>query len=266
MISAVGSMKINKVSLLMVLSSLITFNANSAATPSSQGYDARVQEINYNPKNVITISTAIGKSTLIQLEDGETILSKDLSGLGMGDSDAWGLGVRGNNIFIKPTAENPDTNLLLVSDKNRTYSFDLVSAKNHNKAAYVVKMLYPEPIVPKTKKKPCSDGNINLHYMKWGNDELSPQLVWDDGRFTCFKFGTNIEQPVIYKKSVTGKETLVNSHMEKDVLVAHSVAKEFRLRLGDSVLGIESKSVRPQGFNYKGTTLSNKKRVVIDHE
>lgn len=253
---------------LFISTALISFNAASAATPNSQGYDPRVQEVHYNPKTVINVSTSIGKATLIQLQNGETIMSKELSGMGMGDATAWGLSVRGNNIFLKPKAENPDTNLLIVTDKNRTYSFDLLSAKNEKRMSYVVKLIYPEPKKSTRDEKtiPCSDGQRNFKYLKWGDDTLSPQYVWDDGRFTCFKFKDNVELPVLYQKSATGQETLINTHMVKDTLVAHGVANEFRLRLGESVLGIKPFVLTPQGFNYKGTTLKDEKRVVIEHE
>jgi type IV secretion system protein VirB9 len=254
---------------LLLLTALISFNAVSAAIPKSQGYDSRVQEITYNPKNVVKVATSIGRATLIQLQNGESIMSKELSGVGMGDASAWGLNVRGNNIFIKPMAEKPDTNLLIVSDKNRTYSFDLVTARNQRSTAYVVKLIYPEPkplISDIRKKVPCSDGEQNFRYLKWGDNYLSPQFVWDDGRFTCFKFKNNVEQPVIYKVDESGQESLINTHMEKDILVAQGVAKEFRLRLGQSVLGIKPFVLAPQGFNYKATTLKNVKRVVIDNE
>lgn len=254
---------------LLFLTALISFNAVSAAIPKSQGFDSRVQEVPFNDKNVVRVSTAIGKATLIQLQNGETIMSKELSGVGMGDTEAWGLAIRGNNIFLKPKAENPDTNLLVVSDKNRTYSFDLVTARNPRQTSYIVKLIYPEikkPIRHTRKQVPCSDGTMNFRYLKWGNNLISPQYVWDDGRFTCFKFKNNIELPVIYQKDSSGQETLINTHMVNDVLVAQGVANEFRLRLGESVLGIKPFVLSPQGFNYKGTTLKNEKREVIDHE
>ncbi|EGU31280.1 conjugal transfer outer membrane protein TraH [Vibrio ichthyoenteri ATCC 700023] len=254
---------------LFFSTALISFNAASAATPNSQGFDPRVQEVLYNPKTVINVSTSIGRATLIQLQNGESIMSKELSGMGMGDATAWGLSVRGNNIFLKPTAEKPDTNLLIVTDKNRTYSFDLITAKKESLTSYVVKLLYPEPkkkAIRDEKSVPCSDGEQNFKYLKWGDDNLSPQYVWDDGRFTCFKFKNNVELPVLYQKTISGQETLINTHMEKDTLVAHGVANEFRLRLGESVLGVKPFVLAPQGFNYKGTTLKDEKRVVIEHE
>ncbi|GIU48860.1 P-type conjugative transfer protein VirB9 [Shewanella sairae] len=249
---------------LLILTTLITFNVTAATVPLSQGFDRRVQTTKYNPKDVVKITTKIGRATLIQLQDGETIMSKDLSGVGMGDATAWGLAIRGNNIFLKPQAVNPDTNLLIVSDKNRTYSFDLVTVDNKLNSAYVVRFDYEKPkeIVRPGKTIPCSDGVRNFSYVKWGDNFLSPQFVWDDGRFTCFKFAKNVEQPVIYQKTFTGKETLINTHMQNDVLVAHGVSPEFRLRLGEAVLGIKATELSPQGYNEKATSIDAQRTII----
>lgn len=255
---------------LSLLSALVCFSAstaNSATIPLSQGMDNRIQTTKYTPKDVVTVMTKVGRVTLIQLEDGETILNEADSGLGMGDPQAWGLALRGNNIFLKPQAENPNTNLIVVSDKGRTYTFDLITVDEKLKSAYQIKFTYPMPKYKtslstiKNKKVPCSDGNLNFSYYKWGDSELSPKYVWDDGRFTCFKFEDNVELPTIYNKSVQGEEGLVNYSMNQDVLVVHSVSNEFRLRLGDSVMGIKTNELKPQGFNKKATSV-NGQRVV----
>lgn len=252
---------------LMVLS-LITPLANAAINPISQGYDSRIQKVAYNPSNVINIYTRVGEASLIQLEKGEHLASKQLSGIGMGDAGAWGLQVRGNNIFLKPKVVHPDTNLLIVSDKNRTYSFDLKTARNKNQVSYVVKLTYPDndKIRKSTKYIPCSNGRMNFKYYKWGDNSLSPQYMWDDGQFTCLKFTKNTELPVIYRYSNTNGESLVNYHMDNDVMVIHSVNDNYRLRLGNKVLGLKTDYLNPKGYIPNATSLPNTKRAVIDNE
>ena len=249
--------------ILFVLFGLFSFNSVAEIKPKTSGYDSRVLEVRYNPKNVVRIDAAVGFGSLIQLEEGESVLSKKFSGVGIGDQSSWAVSFRENNIFIKPVVLNgPKTNLLVVSDKNRTYSFDLSVTKNVRSSSYVVKFLYPQKKEPK-KKIPCSDGRRNFQYVKWGDDYLSPKFVWDDGRFTCFKFVDNVELPVIYTVDQDGRESLINSHLEKDVLVVHFVSKEFRLRLGEMVLGVETLNLKKQGFNHKGTTQENLDREII---
>ncbi|MBS0044838.1 TrbG/VirB9 family P-type conjugative transfer protein [Shewanella sp. M16] len=227
-------------------------SAFAAVSPKNQGYDDRIALIKYNPKDVIIINTKVGTATLIQLDNGETI-SKDSAGLGIGDAKAWGFSVRGNNIFLKPTAKKPDTNLTVVSDKGRTYSFDLVSSYSPH---YIVKMEYEavKKAIDYSLKIPCSDGVQNFAYVKWGDQELAPQYMWDDGRFTCLKFTKNAELPVAYQISADGKESLINYHFTEDTMVIRSIASEYRLRLGERVLGLSSSAVEHSGFNHKATS------------
>ncbi|WP_261887516.1 TrbG/VirB9 family P-type conjugative transfer protein [Vibrio aerogenes] len=250
---------------IVILAGVLVSTAVPAAViPKRIAADHRIVSAMYDPSNVVIVRTKAGTATLIQLEAGETIRS-DQSGLGIGDAEAWGLNVRGSNIFFKPKAAQPDTNLTVVSDKGRTYSFQLTSSRY---PFYIVRMRYPEPVKQKPEpvrpKVPCTDGaegHNNFRYSKWGNGKLAPQYAWDDGRFTCMKFATNQELPVIYAVDGDGKESLVNYHIEQDTVVIHSVAEQYRLRLGDSVLGIKTGSIHYAGYNDKGSTIDAKRII-----
>ncbi len=248
--------------LIITLALFVAFPSYSKVTPKSQGYDKRITVVKYNSKDVINVRTRVGTATLIQLDKGETI-SQDFAGLGIGDAKAWGFSVRGNNIFLKPVAKKPDTNLTIVSDKGRTYSFELISRWNPH---YIVKMEYEKP--KKTSDYdlniPCSDGDQNFKYLKWGDQELAPQYMWDDGRFTCLKFTKNAELPVAYQIAADGKESIINYHFSKDTMIIRSIASEYRLRLGERVLGLSSGDVEYSGFNEKAT--SNKAKRGLKDE
>jgi len=244
-----------------IASMLLFFSVavNAEIFPKQTPYDHRITTVKYNPENVIRVNTQIGTSTLIQLEKGEHI-GAPFAGIGLGDIKAWGLDVRGYNIFLKPAAKKPDTNFTLVSNKGRTYSFVLRTSKSPH---YVVKVEYEKPTPPSDLKKnyPCYDAQPNFNYIKWGDDILSPKYMWDDGRFTCLKFADNYELPVAYNVSSSGEESIIYYHFEKDTMVIHGVSSEFRLRLGKQVLGLKSNTVRPRGFNKKATTI-NAERVL----
>lgn len=244
---------------LLFAIALIPLSVTAAVTPKSKGFDSRITGVEYNPYNVVTVRTKVGVNTLIQLQEGEGINSPD-SGLAMGDADAWGFSVRGNNIFFKPTAKNPSTNLTVVSDMGRTYSFYLTSSRYPH---YIINIDYEKEKASKdygVNKYPCSEnGNINLQYLKWGDDSLSPTYMWDDGRFTCMKFAENLQLPVIYKISPDGSESIVNYHLEEDTIVIHDIANEFRARLGSRVLGLKSTRTQYSGFNKKATTIEAKR-------
>ncbi|MGF1872008.1 TrbG/VirB9 family P-type conjugative transfer protein [Photobacterium indicum] len=242
-----------KTGLAVAIACLCSF-AHAAVTPHSLGFDSRISTVKYNARNVITVNTKVGTNTLIQLDNGETI-SNSSAGLGIGDANAWGFSVRGNNIFLKPTAKHPDTNLTIVSDQNRTYSFELVTS---NAPHYIVKMDYSDPkktlLTTQKSHIPCGDGALNFEYGKWGSGVLSPKYMWDDGRFTCLKFANNAELPVAYQVASDGTESLINYHIEKDTMILHGISNEFRLRLGKDVLGLFSSRTKSTGFNPKASS------------
>lgn len=233
--------------------------AMAATAPTGSNFDKRIQSVLYNPDDVVVIHTRPGNTTLVQLEDGEYLKDLPTGGLSIGDAQAWTIGVRGNNIFLKPKAPFPDTNINLVTNR-RTYALQLVETKVMDKASWQVRYRYPA--IPKPYKEPvvdngpCSDGPRNNNYFKYGNQQLSPSEVWDDGRFTCMRFPTNKELPNVYSYNPGSdlKEALVNTHMKDDVLVIFETSDEFRLRIGNNVLGIKTDSLRPAPYNWKKTT------------
>lgn len=243
----------------LALLAAVCLPVSATVMPQSQHFDSRVTITKYNPKNVIRVRTKIGISTLIQLQTGEQVSSLD-SGIGIGDSKAWGLDVKGNNIFLKPTAPKPDTNLIITTNKGRTYSFQLVTSRY---PYYIVKISYDKPKTANDFKRnlPCSDGNMDFRWAKMGDENLAPKFMWDDGRFTCMKFTDNAELPVVYQVSPDGVESLVNYNVNKDTVIVHSVSKEFRLRLGKQVLGLYSDKAVSSGFNTKATSLNAKREL-----
>ena len=247
--------------ILFAVSLIVPFSINASVIPTSKGFDPRIAGVEYNPFNVVVVKTQVGVNTLIQLEEGETINSNQ-SGIAMGDAQAWGFNVKGNNVFFKPTAKNPSTNLTIVSDLGRTYSFYLTSSKS---PYYIINMDYEKVKSAKdykNKSYPCSDnGNINVQYVMWGDETLAPSYMWDDGRFTCLKFSENLQLPVIYKVSADGDEAIVNYHLEEDTIVLHDISNEFRARLGGRVLGLKSELTQYAGFNKKATTIDAKRSL-----
>ena len=242
-----------------LLASAVSYGA---AVPKGTEYDSRIKYIMYNPDDVVVVHTRPGNSTLIQLESDEYLINLPTGGLSIGDKGAWTIGVRGNNIFLKPAGKFPETNINLVTNK-RTYAFSLVETEHITQAAWQVRFKYPaEPVAPGDVKKvhvdkgPCSDGPRNLNWFKYGDHELAPTEVWDDGRFTCFRFPTSKSLPAIYRYSPDSelKEALSNFNMRDDVVVVHEVAKEFRLRIGNKVLGVKTDSLRDAPYNSKKTS------------
>lgn len=240
---------------------LLLFTCQSVAvvTPKSSGLDPRVQEVFYQPNNVTIVKVKQGIATLIQLEDDE-IVEGNASGMGLGDPLAWNVSVRGNNIFLRPIAEQPDTNIALVTNK-RTYSI-LLSSVEKSYPTFLIRFRYPpKPVVPNvltgnTKhERSCTDGGVvNLVYQVKGSEILTPDAVWDDGVFTCIKWNNASDLPVVYRVLSDGKEQLVNYHMNKNIMVLHEVASQFVMRLGSSVMNLKTDHALKRRYNQKGTT------------
>lgn len=268
-------MNIKKIALLLALAAPFS-HALNVPTPSE--YDQRMQTVVYNPDDVVKVITRIGRTTMIRLEPDER-LAGDSSGLSIGDAKAWSPAVRGNNIFLKPAAERPDTNMIVTTNK-RVYVFSLFTAKKTKKTtqatSYVVKFIYPdtaqklaeaeqkkaEAVAQKAAELKQAEKAVNEKYFMRGDTILAPTAAWDNGRFTYFRYATSRDVPVIYKILSDGKEALTNMHVEDDTLVVHETAAKFVLRLGDSVLGIENDGYTPDGvFNAAGTTVDNTVRL-----
>lgn len=233
--------------------------ASAATAPTPSTFDQRIQNVMYNPDDVVVIRTRPGNTTLVKLEPGEVVVGIPGGGLSIGDSEAWTIGIRENSIFLKPKAPFPDTNINLVTNK-RTYAIQLVETTDIKRASWQVRYQYPavpvpfkEPVVD---RGPCSDGPINRNYFKYGDQSLSPTEVWDDGRFTCMRFPTSKALPNVYRYNPKSelKEAITNFHMKDDILVVHEVTDEFRLRIGDQVLGVKTDSLRDAPYNWKKTT------------
>jgi type IV secretion system protein VirB9 len=92
--------------------------------------------------------------------------------------------------------------------------------------------------------------------------DIVPTLVFDDGRFTYFRFPGNREVPAVFHVLGDGSETLVNTRMEDDLLVVDRVSRRLMLRAGQAVVGVWNEAfdldgVPPSG----GTTVSGVQRV-----
>lgn len=270
-------MKFIKPALLALSLAVVSVSASASINPSSYGFDQRVQFFDYNAHDVFVIGTDIGISTLIQLEEDERI-DGESTGLGMGDAQAWSLAVKGNNIFIKPTAALPDTNMVIVTNK-RTYAIQL---RTDNVApSYIVRFKYPEKPKENNQTKSVVGGkfrsvgndangapilvpeNVNTNYYKRGAESILPSRVWDDGLFTYMKYPNNKDLPVVFSVLTDTSEAIVNSHVADDVLVIHGTNPIYRLRMGGSVGEIYNRSYNSDGyFNERGTSDQNMYREV----
>ena len=239
--------------------------------------DGRIRTEVYSAYRIYPIHAKVGTSILVQLEADETIKGES-SAVGIGYGEAWKIGIRGNNIIFKPRAEQPVTNMIVVSNK-RTYAFDLKMANAKHPATYILRFDYPDTrqqrqAALKTKQDRAFaalrdtgsmhvDMRRNTEYYGKGNKTLAPTAMWDNGRFTYLQFDNGRNMPSVYRVEQDGSESLLNAHIENDTLVIHEVNEKLMLRLGRAVLLIENRGFNPQGkFNRTGTDDNENVRLI----
>ena len=238
-------------------------NALAEAVPKGTRFDNRIKNVVYNPDNVTRINVAPGITSLIQFSASEYV-NDDRGGAALGDPTAWRVNVRGNNVWLRPAAPEPDTNLTIITNK-RTYLFNLVSVKDPNLASWSVRFTYPEPkSTKKTSGKPCQGKIQNYRYFAKGDTAIMPIEVWDNGTFTCMSFKAGMELPVIFKKFPDNSEGLINSHIENEFIVIHEVNVEYRVRLGDLVVGIKTDKLESVGTDSSRTTNGKIRGIIND--
>lgn len=214
--------------------------------PNESRFDSRIRFVTFNAADVVKIDTLAGVATHIQLEDGENYVTH-----AFGDAQAWSFAMEKHHVFIKPTADKADTNLIIVTDR-RTYTFDLAYHKAPP-APVIFQLSFHYPDTAAKKQAAAAEartlesalsgprGNANTNYSMAGNKAIAPLNVWDDGKFTYFKFPENRDVPAIYMVDADGRESIVNRNSTgtaTDVVVMQKVAEKWRVRLGGQVLSI----------------------------
>ena len=101
-------------SLLWIVPALA--QAQDAAPDAPAG--ASVLQVQDQPDQIIRVNTRIRHTTVIQLPAAETILD-----FIVGDSEYWHLTGAANLAFLKPIGEGVTTNVALVCESGRIYSF-----------------------------------------------------------------------------------------------------------------------------------------------
>lgn len=233
--------------LALFLCLAIPASALALETPRSSRLDHRVCYVNYNDANVIQLNAVIGVATHIVLEPGEKYVYHVF-----GDSQAYAFTYKNNHLFFKPTAEDANTNLIVVTDR-RNYSFRLSYSDNRNSAAlYKLVVRYPEvqarqrtqaaqkAAIERSLQAASADMNWQA-YTRSGDAAIAPIHAWDDGRQTWLQFAPQADIPTVYRVTPDGQEVITNHHMaDERTMVLHRTSALWHLRLGDQVLAIHN--------------------------
>jgi type IV secretion system protein VirB9 len=264
--------------------------------------DPRLREIQYDARAVVTVPVKRGVVTHIVLAPDEAIAEVG-SGLGSDCSKAdavWCIAAQagGRNLFVKPkSGASAPNNLAVVTDR-RTHSFRFVVLPDGDARPPVYRLsvrpptivaarpvatapeLPPAPLLASPPPAPAAPppetvvaerlkaqpSVVNSAYSiaeGKASEDIVPTLVFDDGRFTYFRFPGNREVPAVFHVLGDGSETLVNSRMEDDLLVVDRVSRRLMLRAGSAVVGVwndgfDIDGVPPAG----GTTVPGVERTM----
>jgi type IV secretion system protein VirB9 len=289
--------------LAVMLMGLNNSLALAGTIPSRSQADERVRYVDYKSDDVVVIATALGVVTRIVFADGETIARLPDAGFPSNCDDPtneWCIRAEvGQSQFtVKPRRGATQNNLELSTTK-RDYSFVMHKMEGNEKAKtvyYRVIFRYPMPVLttnqaqvnaqdttvgkafaPSTSKyiKPIVRNTDYSFKAEGASRSLQPSVIFDDGRFTYFKFENAREVPAVFATDAKGEEIRVSFHaerllsdpqnpdadVERDYLVLNRVAPMWRLRIEDLVAEVVNNNYDPKGVEtYNGTTVPTLRR------
>jgi type IV secretion system protein VirB9 len=99
-------------------------------------------------------------------------------------------------------------------------------------------------------------GPRNWRYLAQGDRSLLPLEVFDNGFSTVFRFPGNVRMPSLFVVNPDGKEATANYAVKGDLMQADAVARQWRLRDGNTVLCIFNEAYDAIGDNPGTGTIS----------
>lgn len=252
----------------------VACTVRSASLPADQ---ARVRHVAYDAGQITTVHVQRGTATRIVLASDERILADGAASgfdadCGVADAE-WCIRADAGSsvILVKPKDGATHNNLELRTDQ-RDYSFRFPVVADQPKAKpnigkrttaavspdYRVVFRYQPRIKaslaaaegtppPRTARELLAEARPvprNWHYSMQvmdGAAGFAPETVFDDGRFTYFRFAANRELPAVFYVSSAGEEGRVNFHIDDhapDTVVVERLAPQFVLRLGKTAIGV----------------------------
>lgn len=273
------------------------------ASALAQSADPRLRELQYDPRAVVTVPVKRGVVTHVVLDADEVIteLGAGMGGDCAKPEAVWCVAAQpgGRNIFVKPkSGASAPNNLAVVTDR-RTHAFRFVVLPDGDARPPVYRLvvkarvlrpavtlpvatvpglalpqlLLQTPLVSSpsaeeliAERMKATAQVLNSQYSiaeGAGSQDIVPTLVFDDGRFTYFRFPGNREVPAVFQVLPDGSESLVNTRMEEDLLVVDRVSRRLMLRAGQAVIGVWNEAFDLDGVPpADGTTVPGVQRLV----
>ena len=200
--------------------------------------DPRIRTIFYDPDRVVRLDAYAGYQMMIQFGADERV-----ENVAIGDGSGWQVTPNkdASLIFLKPLETAARTNMTVVTD-HRSYLFELdahgAGAAREGALTYVVRFTYPPPPAVAAVTPPAAPAppeRRNTAYTYTGSRELLPSIVFDDGRFTYFKWPAETPTPAVFAVAPDGQESLINYTWRDGYEAVEQVAPRFMLRDGKVV-------------------------------
>jgi type IV secretion system protein VirB9 len=281
---------------------LVALVASAASAGDGSAADPRLREVQYDPRAVVTVPVKRGVVALVVLDADESIteVAVGLGGDCNKTEAPWCVAAQpgGRTLFVKAkSSANAPNNLAVLTDR-RTHSFKFVVLPDNDPKAPVYRLVVKAPTVrPAAQTRPAPRDVLPLMALPalpppspapspteliaerlqakaqvrntsyaiaegTGSEDIVPTLVFDDGRFTYFRFPGNREVPAVFHVLGDGSETLVNARMEDDLLVVDRVSRRLMLRAGSAVVGVWNEAFDLDGVPPSdGTTVPGVERT-----
>ena len=291
------------IAFVLLCASALVSSAWAEEYPIPGRQDARMRYLAYDPNQVVHLSTAVGATLVVGFGPKEMVTavavtdSKDLKAMPKGNflffksQEALAL----QPVIVLTSTEGGEM---------RRYVFEITTVPAQSLAVnapgiyYSVQFTYPADEAVRQRaqaeaqaakeqaeaqaraaqlqlqaahhqmerqaRDPLS-GDRNWHYVAQGNRSLLPLEVFDNGYSTVFRFPGNVRIPSVFVINPDGKEATPNYAVKGDLVQVEAVARGWRLRDGDTVLGVWNQAFDPVGRNPETQTTSpNVQRVVRD--
>ena len=217
---------------------LVTASAGRAAeVPHPGRVDPRIRTVFYNPEQVVQLRGDLGYQMTIEFGEDEKI-----ENVAIGDALGWQVtpNKKATLLFLKPLNNRAITNMTVITDRRR-YAFQLIARRPapSREQAYIVRFLYPpDPLPPPPPPPPAPPGPPvmkNRAYSYTGSRASLPALVFNDGKFTYFKWPENTATPALFLMAADGSESLANYGVRDGYQIVEQLSARFVLRNGKDV-------------------------------
>ncbi len=211
--------------MIAVLPAAAAVPAGAVVTPGPGVKDPRIQTVDYDPDDVVSLRIALGYALSVEFSSDERI-----ENVALGNSAVWQAVTnhRADHLFIKPMQGATNTNLTVVTD-TREYNFDLTAIPAPDATTPIsLRFVYPVGL-----DQPAARDAPKAHFRFSGAASIRPASMVDNGSATFIEWRDDGQIPAIFMVNAQGGEVLINGAMRDGRYVVDLVADRFVFRLGN---------------------------------